>query len=120
MPCGEETTRSGNVPRESTATQNSSFSGQTVNSDFNPMHHSSVNSEVAQTITASLENEAHRVDFSHSLHKACLKQWLEDNSTCPVCQAEVTPSIFQGRLNQDWRKAGYCDMIVEDVEGESD
>ena len=28
-------------------------------------------------------------DFSHNMHKTCLKQWFETRAECPVCRTEI-------------------------------
>ena len=35
------------------------------------------------------ENKITKLECGHIYHKECVKDWLENNSTCPVCRTEI-------------------------------
>ena len=46
------------------------------------------------------------VDYSHNMHKQCLKDWFAQRAECPVCRTEIEVDMFyQPQKMQN--RAGY-------------
>lgn len=53
-----------------------------------------------------------KVDYSHNMHKECLKSYLETkHSECPVCQNLIRPELWDSTYKLDMNKAGQKRVI---------
>jgi hypothetical protein len=57
------------------------------------------------------ENDIFNQDFSHNLHKRCLKKWFESQSDCPVCHQTLTADLFEKYPISAYNKAGFSEAI---------
>lgn len=51
-----------------------------------------------QPMTNAQNNEIRRSICDHIFHKNCIENWLQYNTTCPICRAILVPDF---QMNED-------------------